>query len=133
MRFFLTNKNNRYLQNICILLPVFCCPLPSIWVPFPASHSPLMHYSHTKYVCTIVTLQQVSLTIIFSYFVSSVFHALFHMLPSMWFTSCEHFSNYFLAPSIHSYVEVICSNCFPYQQGLLLTHSPPKIKNEMQL
>lgn len=31
----------------------------------------------------------------FSYFISPVFHALFHMLTSMWWTSCEPFSNYF--------------------------------------
>lgn len=110
-RLFLGKMNRQYSWNVCFMLPVYCFLPPSFWVPFPASHSPLMHSSHTKYVCiTATSSHQTRLEIIFFIFHFISFHALFHMLYfhalvhissvfhalfHTWWTSCEPFSNYF--------------------------------------
>lgn len=61
---------------------------PSFWVPFAASHSPLMHSSHTKYVCiTAASLYQTRLAIFFhiSFFQFSYF--IWHVLSFPCFIS----------------------------------------------
>lgn len=132
MRLFLAKMNRQYSWNICFMLSVCCSLPPSLRVPFPASQSPLMHSSHTKYVCiTATSSHQTRLAIIFfifhflsfTWFIS---HATFYMMDLLW-TLFQLFQHLLHTVMMKSSPET----AFSISKHSILTHSPLKTNLKM--